>query len=122
MKTGVVLVGHGSKMPGFAAPMEKVARTLRAEKRYFSVVCAYLEISKPSIKEAVRQLARRGCRDIRVLPYFLLNGLHVVKDIPEIIRHARRMHRGVRVGLCPYLGYHEKIVSAVKDRLREVRS
>jgi sirohydrochlorin ferrochelatase len=116
----VLLVGHGSRRRGFQAAMEKVAR--RLERRgHDAVVCAYLEIAPPSIPEALARLAESGCREARVLPYFLQLGRHVQEDLPKIVTAARRKHRRMKITLCPYLGYHDKIASVVEERLRETR-
>jgi len=57
-----------------------------------------------------------------VLPYFLLMGVHIKEDIPKIVRLLRRKYRAkIKIILCPYLGYHEKIVSVVSQRLGEGR-
>ena len=117
----MVLVGHGSKAPGFDSAMRKVASSLRRGGRYRDVRCAFLEVSRPSIPEAVRLCVRRGPRQVRVLPYFVLTGKHVTRDIPRIVAETARTHRGrSRVVLRPYLGYHEKIVSVVRERIGRV--
>lgn len=114
----VLLVGHGSKAPGFDGAMQKVARQLRREKLYREVTCAFLEVSTPSIPDAIENLVQKGAREVRVLPYFVLSGKHVTRDIPKIVAEAAQNHRGrARVVLCPYLGYHPDIVSVVKQRL-----
>ena len=96
--------------------MKRVASSLAADR--VSVVCAYLEINKPSISDAILRAVRKGAREVRILPYFLLEGKHVVRDIPMIVRQARARHGAkVRIRLCPYLGYDTRIVSVVRDRL-----
>lgn len=111
-----ILVGHGSKTPGFDAPMKRTARALRAAG--WKVRLAYLEVNSPSIPEAVASAVGEGAREVRILPYFILKGKHVVKDIPGIVREARVRHgRSVRIRLCPYLGYDERIVEVVRRRL-----
>ena len=117
-KPSVLLVGHGSKAAGFDAAMQKVAKSLRREKVYREVLCAFLEVSPPSIPDAIEALVQKGACEVRVLPYFVLSGKHVTRDIPRIVSEAARKHRGrARVALCPYLGYHPDIVSVVKQRL-----
>ena len=114
----VVLVGHGSKARDFDGAMRRVARRL-AHGPFRSVQCAYLEINYPSIPDAIRQAVERGAREVRILPYFVLSGRHVVHDIPGIVRTAKKLHgKKTRIRLCPYLGYDERIVGVVKDRLR----
>ena len=113
----MVLVGHGSKAKGFDRAMKRVALRLRGQD-CGEVRCAYLEINRPSISEAIEKAARSGAREIRVLPYFVLAGKHVVRDIPKIVSEARRKHgRKIKIKLCPYLGYDERIVGVARDRI-----
>ncbi len=115
-KRAVILVGHGSKALGFDRAMKRVA--LRLRQRGYRVICAFLEINPPSIPEAIEKAAKQSTR-IDVLPYFLLRGNHIVRDIPEIIREARKKHgSSVEIRLCPYLGFDEAIVKVVEKRLK----
>ena len=114
----VLLVGHGSKTRGFDHAMQRVAKALRKKKDFFSVRCAFLEVAAPSIPEGIAQAVEKGAKEVRVLPYFVLTGKHVTRDIPNIVAEASRKYRGhAKIILCPYLGFDEKIVSVVKKRL-----
>ena len=116
-----MLVGHGSKTPGFDGAMRKVARELERTKLYREVRPAFLEVARPSISEAIRSSVQRGASEVRVLPYFVLTGKHVTRDIPLIVREmALQHHPKAKIVLCPYLGYHPRIVSVVKDRIGRV--
>ena len=100
--------------------MEQLAHQLRRDKRFPMVLCAYLEITPPSILDAIDQCVRQGADEILILPYFLLMGNHVKFDIPRIVSSAKRKYRFMaKIKLCPYLGYHEKITAVVKQRLEE---
>jgi len=115
-------VGHGSRERGFQAAMLKVASSLRRQKEFAGVTCAYLEIASPGIREAIDGWAAKKAAEVRVLPYFVLSGRHVKSHIPEIIAEARKKYgRSMKIILCPYLGYDEKIVSLAKRRILEGR-
>ncbi len=114
----VILVGHGSKTKGFDQAMIRVAGELRRGS-FQDVRCAYLGVQAPSISTAIRQAIQRGAKDIRVFPYFVLAGKHVKKDIPGIVFiEKQRWKRRATIRLCDYLGYHEKIVGVVKERVQ----
>ena len=118
----MVLVGHGSRRAGFEVALKKVARAFQKKSPRARVLCAYLEINTPSIHQAIDACVADGARQVKVLPYFLLTGNHVRDDIPRIVGKARRKYRGrARILLCPYLGFHNKIVDVVTQRLREAR-
>ncbi len=117
-KISVVLVGHGSKIRGFEAPLKKVVRDLSRSGRFLEVMPAYLEIAPPSIPEAIDACVRRGAKRVKILPYFLLLGTHVTVDLPKIASAAKKKYRGwAKVELCPYLGYDARITELIRKRL-----
>jgi sirohydrochlorin ferrochelatase len=119
-KPAVVLVGHGSKALDFARAMGQVAEALSQSGRWSQVRPAYLEITKPSIPEAVAACVADGANEVRVLPYFVLTGRHVTEDIPLIVADLAKAHAGkAKIVLCPYLGYDEALVKLVEKRLEE---
>ena len=117
----MVVVGHGSKLKGFQHAMEQVARDIRKKAVFEKVLCAYLEITPPSIEEAVKQAVEFGAAEVRILPYFLLKGRHTQQHIPAIAAAVKMRYKKVRIVLCPYLGYHPKIALAALERTGEVR-
>ena len=116
-KPAVILVGHGSRAPGFDSAMKRVAARLRRGD-FRSVRCAFLEISTPSIPDALRSAIRQGATEVRVVPYFVSSGRHIRNDIPAILTAERkRWGKAARIVLCPYLGFDERIVRVVEDRI-----
>ncbi len=121
-KKAIVLVGHGSGLKGFEAPMKKVAAKLREKDGRRLVFCSYLKGVTPSVEEQVSRAVRRGANAIYVVPYFLLIGNHVRHDIPRMVRRVRSKWRGkARVILCPFLGYDPAIATVVEKRLKAAR-
>ncbi len=119
LRVSVVLIGHGSKVKGFEAPLKKVAKDLAASGRYRDVLPAYLEIAPPSIGEAVERCVKRGATRVKLLPYFLLLGAHVTEDLPAIAAQIRkRFKKNAAIELCPYLGYDPKITAVAEKRLK----
>lgn len=115
-------MGHGSKAAGFERAMLRAARALGRRLGKTPVNAGYLEINSPSIGDAVDACVRAGARTVKILPYFLLTGRHVREHIPQIVRAARKRHRGrARIVLCPYLGFDPKIVDVLERRLKAGR-
>ena len=99
--------------------MKRLARDLMRGGLYSAVACAYLEITSPTVEEALGALIKKGTREIRILPYFLLTGRHVKEDLPRLVSSANRRLRGrAKILLCPYLGYDRGVLSTAKRRLR----
>jgi sirohydrochlorin cobaltochelatase len=117
-----VLVGHGSRVPGFERAMRRAARALEKRLGETPVHPAFLEINAPTIGEAVDACVAAGARTVKILPYFLLTGRHVREHIPQMARAARKRHRGrAKIVLCPYLGFNPKIVDVLLQRVRSRR-
>lgn len=122
LKKAAVIVSHGSKAKNFDKDLKRLIGKIRRGGEFNAVVSAYLEINSPSIPEAIDACVRKGAREVRVLPYFLLSGRHVTEHIPAIVAGSRRTHKKkARIILCPYLGFHEKIVFVAKERLLRAR-
>ncbi len=120
--TAVVLVGHGSKEKGFQAAMERVAGKLRTDGRFSLVLCAYLGSAAPSIREAIESCVSKKIKKIVVVPYFVLTGKHVNRDIPVLVKEAaRKCGTAATISLAPYLGYDDGMVKLVRKRIREAK-
>ena len=83
-KIGVLLVGHGSRLPYGKDVVSQIADMYR-ENREFIVEVGFMNMSKPSIPEAINSLAENGAEKIVVTPVFLAHGVHTTEDIPRIL-------------------------------------
>lgn len=83
-KVGVLLVGHGSRLPYGKDVVSQIANIYRSDEDY-PVEVGFMNMSKPSIPEAVNKLAEAGVDKIIVTPVFLAHGVHTKQDIPRIL-------------------------------------
>jgi sirohydrochlorin cobaltochelatase len=133
-KIGVLLVGHGSRLPYGKDVVNQIADTYR-ENEDFLVEVGFMNMSKPSIPEAINSLAESGVEKIVVIPIFLAHGVHTTEDIPRILglnnghdecTHGHS-HDGEEVkinfkGEIIYtepLGADKRIADIVKDRVND---
>jgi sirohydrochlorin cobaltochelatase len=96
MKVGVVIVGHGSRVPETRGIYEAIAGIVRARSGY-EVRVGYMKHHRPNLLEAVQGLIDEGYRRIVVVPLFIVPGLHVRDDIPILL--------GKKDGEVPEFGY-----------------
>ncbi|ASS76654.1 hypothetical protein CIG75_17880 [Tumebacillus algifaecis] len=85
--TGILLVAHGSIVPGAEADVEQLARFLRAATGIPTVEIGYLEYTEPSLQAAVKVCLAQGLTDLLVVPYFLTDG-YLCKKALRIVREA----------------------------------
>lgn len=81
---GVLLVGHGSRLPYGKDVISQIAEIYR-EKTDYPVVVGFMNMSKPTIPSAINHLAEAGVKKIVVTPVFLAPGVHTTQDIPRIL-------------------------------------
>lgn len=116
----IILVGHGSPKQG-ANNLEQVGSmvhsTVHPGCSSDCVKVAYLQFVSPDIKETIDECARSGAGRIVLHPFFLSAGMHVTKDIPEIIAEARAAYPDIEFIYTEPLGIHEKLAQIVKERI-----
>jgi sirohydrochlorin ferrochelatase len=116
----VLLIAHGSRSPATAAEHAELCADVAA-RTGADVRPAFLEIDRPTIAEAIDVAAGEGTKRIRLLPYFLHPGNHVLRDLPELVAQARERHPGVEVELDEHVGADPELVSLVARRVAEPR-
>lgn len=120
MKESIVLLGHGSpkkdanKLDHMAAMLHTM---LHAGCTKDCVKVAYLQFAEPGIMDTIKESVSRGAKKIVLHPFFLSAGLHVTKDIPEMIEEARGLYPGVTFIYTEPLGIHEKLAHIVMERI-----
>ena len=83
-KVGILLVGHGSRLPYGKDVVSQLAEMYKENSNYI-VEVGFMNISKPSIPAALNKLAKEGVEKIIVTPVFLAHGVHTKQDIPHIL-------------------------------------
>jgi sirohydrochlorin ferrochelatase len=114
--TGYIVFAHGSSVEPANEAVRKVAREAAARGRWTLFETAFLGGGRPTLKEAVDRLVSKGASDITVIPYFLTTGIHLDRDLPELIGQIRAEHRGVNVVTTAPLDGHPGLLEAVLDR------
>ena len=119
----IVLFAHGSRDPLWHRPMQAVAERVAARQASLpedaagpvAVACAYLELSTPSLLDAVQVLVEQGCTHVRVVPMFLGVGKHVREDLPLMLQALRDAHPHVAFEPLPAVGEHPDLLDLMAN-------
>lgn len=114
----IILIGHGSPKKS-ANNLDVVAELLQRAIGASCVKTAYLQFVAPEIMDAIKESAREGATKIILHPFFLSSGMHVTKDIPDMIEEAQRLYPNVEFIYTEPLGIHPALVSVIIDRIKE---
>jgi sirohydrochlorin cobaltochelatase len=94
-KKGLLLVGHGSKLPFNKELVEKTADHIARRYPEFVVKCGFMNLNSPTIPESLDAFRKESIDVLVVVPLFLAKGVHILKDIPEVIGLGEGETRGV---------------------------
>ena len=110
MMKAIVLFAHGSRDPLWHRPMQAVAERVASLQPGVKVVCAYLELSTPSLDNAVEDLVSQGFDHLRLVPMFLGVGKHVREDLPQMLTTLFEQHPAVVFEPLPAVGEHPELL------------
>lgn len=120
MKTGIILISHGSKLSSGNDGLFKVAEMLRAMNRWDFVEAAFLQLAEPGFPEVLGKTVENGVDRVVVVPLLLFKGNHVYKDIPEMIEEGKKKYPHVEFIYSNNIGADERIALIAADRIHEI--
>ena len=119
MATGVVVFAHGSSVESANEAVRIVARVISEDKNFPLVATSFLDGGKPDLPTAVADLVSRGADRILVVPYFLTVGLHLKRDLPDLIAKIREERVDLQIQVTPPLDGHVGLGAILRDRALE---
>ncbi len=119
MKTAILMMAHGSRIPEANDAARQVARMVREMTGFEIVEVAFRELHEPNIQAGIDACVARGAGRLLLMPYFLFMGAHVRHDLPEEIEEARKRHPGLIMEMGTHLGVHRKLAEVETERIGE---
>jgi precorrin-8X/cobalt-precorrin-8 methylmutase len=117
---GLILIGHGSKLPHNQENLEKLAEILRARSGFKLVEIAFMIRNTPTIPEAIDSLAKKNVSKIVLVPVFLAPGVHTTQEIPEMIdvkkEQAQLSKKGIELFYGEPIGADECIAVILEEK------
>jgi len=101
---GLIVLAHGSRSAKANDEVRVLAQGLGHFVGASAAAESFLEQAEPSFEGAIVALATAGISDIRVFPYFLNSGRHVLVDVPKLIADATSRFPEVALTTLPHLG------------------
>ena len=112
---GLVLFAHGARAAAWAAPFERLRDQARARLPDAEVALAFLELMTPSLPDAVDAMAAQGITDVTVVPVFLGQGGHLLRDLPRLADALRAAHPQLRLHIAGAIGEDPGVQKAMAD-------
>jgi sirohydrochlorin cobaltochelatase len=111
----LVLFAHGARAASWAAPFERLRDLAAARLPGVPVSLAFLELMEPRLPAEVARLAAAGVSEVTVVPVFLGQGGHLLRDLPLLVDQLRIDHPGVAVKVAGAVGEDPAVLDAMTD-------
>ncbi|HEY7115796.1 MAG TPA: CbiX/SirB N-terminal domain-containing protein [Tepidisphaeraceae bacterium] len=121
MSPGIIVFAHGSRVESANEAVRAVARDLARAGPFPHVEAAFLELGVPDLTGAVAALANLGLRKLVIVPYFLTLGLHMERDLPQLVDGISQSYKDLEITVTAPLDGHPALVQVLRDRILETR-
>ena len=111
----LILFAHGARAASWAAPFERLRDLTAARLPQVPVSLAFLELMEPRLPAEVARLAAQGVVEITVVPVFLGQGGHLLRDLPLLVAQLKIDHPGVDVKVVGAVGEDAAVLNAMTD-------
>ena len=91
---GMLLVGHGSKLPYNKELIETTAKLIAEKTDDYIVKPGFMSLNTPTVEEQLEAFRSEKIDMLVVVPLFLAKGVHINQDIPEILGLPKGERRG----------------------------
>ena len=114
-KQALILFAHGARAASWAAPFERLRDLTRTRLPDTRVELAFLELMSPRLPEMVADMATQGIADVTVVPVFLGQGGHVLRDLPLMVEQLRIDHPQLAFKVVGAAGEDPAVLGAITD-------
>ncbi|MBK1988561.1 sirohydrochlorin chelatase [Sphaerospermopsis aphanizomenoides BCCUSP55] len=129
MSSAYLLVSHGSRDPRPEIAMHQLAKLVsrKLPNKQNLVGIATLEVNVQPLHEQIQNFAQTslafGCKCLKIVPLFLLPGVHVMTDIPAEVELAKTaLGQDMIIDLKPYLGSHGNLEKLLTPAVANIKA
>lgn len=117
MTTAWIVLAHGSRELQARAAFAALVARLAAAVPGVRVEPAFFSLGEPDLPAQAARLAADGVRQVHILPLFLLDGVHVRRDIPALVADLQQRWPEVCFRLEPSLQDDPALVRLLAARI-----
>lgn len=129
MLSAYLLVSHGSRDPRPDIAMQQLAK-LVSQKLPNSenlVGIATLEVNIRPLHQQIQDFAQTalslGCKCLKIVPVFLVPGVHVMTDIPAEVKLAQTaLGENIKIEIKPYVGSHRNLARLLTPTMANIKA
>lgn len=121
-KTGIVVLGHGSRFPQGREVVAKTAERYQAQHPTLVVRWGFVEMAEPQLEDVLAALVQEGMTKIIVVPLFLSFGHHIAEDLPRRVAAAAKRYPNVNLITTGHIGADPMLCDIIQARIDEAET
>ncbi|MFM2060358.1 MAG: hypothetical protein RLZZ507_28 [Cyanobacteriota bacterium] len=129
ISSAYLLVSHGSRDPRPDVAMQQLAKlvSLKLPNSENLVGTATLEVNTQPLHEQIQDFAATalafGCKCLKIVPLFLVPGVHVMSDIPAEVELAQTaLGENIKIEIKAYLGSHGNLAKLLNPTMAKIQA
>lgn len=111
----MILFGHGARDARWAAPFVRLQQIIQQRQSAITVHLAFLEFMTPNLPDLVAQLVANGVQQVQLVPVFLGQGGHVLRDLPQLLQQLHSQYPQLHLHSVPAVGENDAVLQAIAD-------
>ncbi|MDP4182341.1 MAG: CbiX/SirB N-terminal domain-containing protein [Bacillota bacterium] len=119
---GVLILAHGSKRQETEVILNSLVRKVKEKTGISLVIPAFLQFSEQNLEMGIAELTRNGAKNIKIVPMFIFDGVHVTEDIPNEINEIKAKFPEVSIKMSSHIGDDDKLADIIVDRINAIVS
>ncbi len=114
---GILILAHGSRAEHTKNTLKTIVEPVREKLTDKIIQTAFMQFDDMNIDKGLTALMEKGATEIKVIPYFLFDGVHIHEDIPNEIAEFTKKHPSVSITLGKTLGTDPRLSDILVDRI-----
>lgn len=115
---GVLILAHGSRVETTKRTINEIVDMVRGKITDMPIQIAYMEFCEENIEHGIQALIEKGVTQIKAVPYFLFEGIHIKEDIPNEIGEILKNYPDVKLEMGHTLGADQRLADILVDRIK----
>jgi sirohydrochlorin ferrochelatase len=122
MKKALIILGHGSRSKEAVETFNMTVSAIEKKSHFDIVKGAHMELAEPSLDDTVASIVEQGILQIIIAPFFLYAGMHIKKDIPEMIAALSQTYPGIDFRFARPIGFEPVLADIILKRAEEAEN
>ncbi len=114
---GILVLAHGSREKKTEETLEQIITMVKKTLPEELIEIAFLQFSEKNLAAGLKALLAKGVTKIKVVPYFLFQGVHICQDIPNEIAEFLLDYPKVTVEMGKTLDADPRLAAILVDRI-----